>query len=81
MSSGAAGFSHSRLFYIKDNISNYRFSILPASPVECQQQHSDFSLVAVNEETIPTYGKRSLTLNCGEPSGGYLLSLMYIFPL
>ena len=54
---GAAGLSHSRLLYIKDNISNYRFlidtgaevSVLPASPAECRQQHSDFSLVAVNQ--------------------------------
>ena len=41
---GAAGLSHSRLFYITDNISHHHFlidtgaevSVLSASPAECQ---------------------------------------------
>ena len=70
---GVAGLSHSRLFYITDTISNYRFlidtgaevSVLPATCSERRQQNADFNLVAVNGGTIPTFGKRSLTLNLG----------------
>ena len=40
-------------------------SVLPTSPAECRQQRTDFSLVAVNGATIPTYEKHSLTLNLG----------------
>ena len=69
---GTAGLSHSHLFYITDNISHHRFlidtgaevSVLPAL-AERRQQRTDFSLVAVNGATIPTYGKHSLTLNLG----------------
>ena len=65
--------SHSRLFYITDTISNYRFlidtgtevSVLPATSAEHRQQQADFSLVAVNGASIPTFGKRSVTLNLG----------------
>ena len=73
MATGAAGLSHSRLFYITDRVSAYRFlidtgaevSVVPPSPAERQQHCTDFSLVAVNGVTIHTYGKRSLTLNVG----------------
>ena len=66
---GVAGLSHSRLFYITDTISNYRFlietgvevSILPATSAERRQQQADFSLVAVNGASMSTFGKRSLT--------------------
>ena len=70
---GVAGLSHSRLFYITDTISNYRFlidtgaevSVLPATSAECRQQQADFSLVAINGASIPTFGKCSLTSNLG----------------
>jgi len=70
MATGAAGLTHSRLFYITDSVSNYRFlidtgaevSVLPPSSTERQQRCNDFSLVAVNGAI---YGKRSLTLNLG----------------
>ena len=74
MVTGDAGLTtHSRLFYITDRISTHRFlidtgaevSVLPPSPVECQQLCTDCSLVAVNRATILTYGKHSLTLNLG----------------
>ena len=70
---GIAGLSHSRLFYITDTIYNHRFlidtgaevSILPATSVERRQQQADFSLVAVNGASIPTFGKCSISLNLG----------------
>ena len=68
-----AGLSHSRLFYITDTISNYHFlidtsmevSVLPATSAEHWEQQADFNLVTVNGASIPTFGKRSLTLNLG----------------
>ena len=70
---GVAGLSHSCLFYITDTIFNYHFlidtgaevSVLPAMSAECWQQQADFNLVAVNGASIPTFEKRSLTLNLG----------------
>ena len=55
---GVAGLSHSRLFYITD-------TVLPSTSSERPQKNTDFTLVAVNGATIPTYGKCSLTLNLG----------------
>ena len=40
-------------------------SVLSATSAECQQQQADINLVAVNGVSIPTFGKRSLTLNLG----------------
>ena len=40
-------------------------SVLPSTSSERQQKNTDFTLVAVNGATIPTFGKRSLTLNLG----------------
>ena len=73
MVTGTVGLPHSCLFYITDRVSNYRFlidtsaevSVLPPSTAEHQQQHINFTLVAVNGATISTYGKRYLTLNLG----------------
>ena len=70
---GVVGLSHSCLFYITDIVSNYRFlvdtsaevSVLPSTSSERQQKNTDFTLVAVNRATIPTFGKCSLTLNLG----------------
>jgi len=91
MATGAAGLTHSRLFYITDSVSNYRFlidtgakvSVLPPSSTEQQQRCNDFSLVAVNGANITTYGKRSLTLNLGLRvfRWVYLLLLTCRFPL
>ena len=40
-------------------------SVLPATSTERRLQQADINLVAVNGGSIPTFGKRSLTLNMG----------------
>lgn len=40
-------------------------SVLPPSPTDRKRSHSDLTLQAVNNTTIPTFGTRSLTLNLG----------------
>ncbi len=62
----------SRLFYIKDRLSGFKFlvdtgaavSVIPPSSSE-RSHESGISLEAVNHTSIPTYGSRSLTLDLG----------------
>lgn len=72
MATGVAGLSSCRLLYVTDHTNSLSFlidtgaevSVLPASSTDrkCQQ---DFSLCAVNNTSIATFGKRSLTVNLG----------------
>lgn len=69
----ATGLQPSCLFYVNDHYTGLRFlvdtsaqvSIMIPSPEERATPHSNFTLQAVNNTTIPTYGTRSLTLNRG----------------
>ena len=64
--------AHSRLFYITDKLTSHRFlidtgaevSVIP--PSQSDQEHKqDLVLLAANNTSITTYGRRSLTLNLG----------------
>ena len=67
------GLPMSRLFYITDTITGIRFlvdtgaevSVIPPSPTKRHKQPDLLTLQAVNNTSIKTYGKRSLTLNLG----------------
>ena len=68
-----AGLSPSRLFYITDKPTGIRFlvdtgaevSVLPPSRTERRRQADHLTLQAVNNTSIATYGKKSLTLDFG----------------
>lgn len=70
---GVAGPVPSRLFYIMDKVTGTRFlvdtgsevSVIPPSPAARKHPPDKLTLTAVNDTPIPTYGKRSLTLNFG----------------
>ena len=70
---GATGLSHSRLFYVSDKHSNTHFlvdtgsevSVIPPTPADRRRSPDPLALSAVNNTSIHTYGKRSLTLNLG----------------
>ena len=70
---GATGLSHSRLFYITDKVTGTRFlvdtgsevSVVPPSLPDRRHPPDSLTLTAVNNTSISTYGKRSLTLNLG----------------
>ena len=69
---GAAGPSHSRLFYIQDTHTTQflvdtgsEVSVIPPSASDCKHPPDRLTLLAVNNTPISTYGKRSLTLNLG----------------
>ena len=71
----ATGLQPSHLFYVTDHSTGLRFlvdtgaeiSVIPPSRTERKHliQQDDFSLQAVNNTAIATYGRRSLTLNLG----------------
>ena len=69
----ASGLQPSRLFYVTDRSTGFSFlvdtcaevSIIPPSRNEKAHRHDNFSLQAVNNTTITTYGTRSLTLYLG----------------
>ena len=70
----AAGLSHpSRLFYVSDRSTGFRFlidtgaevSVVPPLCTECSRRCEDFTLQAVNHVEIVTYGMCSLTFNLG----------------
>ena len=61
------------LFFITDNNSAHRFlidtgakvSVMPPTRTDRKHPQEGCNLLAVNGSSIPTYGKRSLTLNLG----------------
>ena len=73
LATGVAGLTHSRLFYVSDKHTNTRFlvdtgsevSIVPPIPADLRHSPDPLTLIAVNNTSIHTYGKRSLTLNLG----------------
>ena len=70
---GVPGPPHSRLFYVSDRTTHTRFlvdtgsevSAIPPSLADRQRTPDNLTLMAVNDTSIRTYGKRSLTLNLG----------------
>ena len=73
MATGVTGQAQSRLFYVCDNNTHTRFlidtgsevSVLPPSPADYRHLPDKLTLIAVNDTPIPTFGKRSLTLDLG----------------
>lgn len=69
----ATGLTFSRLFYVADKSTGLRFlvdtgaevSVVPPSRDERRSQPDHLVLQAVNNTSIATYGKRSLTLDLG----------------
>ena len=72
MATGAVGLNCSRLFYIHDKSTGFRFlvdtgaevSVVPPSRAD-RKQRGNFCLQAVNRTDIATYGLRSLSLDLG----------------
>ena len=70
---GVTGQTQSRLFYVCDSSTHTRFlidtgsevSVLPPSPSDRRHLPDKLTLTAVNDTPIPTFGKRSLTLDLG----------------
>ena len=70
---GVTGLLPSRLFYIMDKSSSYRFlidtgaeiSVIPPSHSDRKYRQEGCNFLAVNGSIIATYGKRSLTLDLG----------------
>ena len=68
---GAAGLLPSRLFYVTDNASGTRIlidtgsevSVMPPPHTDHKHKQDTFTLQAVNNTTIATFGTRLLTLN------------------
>lgn len=68
-----AGPTISRLFYVADKVTGIRFlvdtgsevSVIPPSLSDRRHPPDKLTLTAVNNTSISTYGKRSLTLNLG----------------
>ena len=73
VATGTTSLLPSHLFFITDDNSAYRFlvdtgaevSVLPPTHTDRKHPQEGFNLLAVNGSSIPTYGKRSLTLNLG----------------
>ena len=74
MAASDVGLNSSRLFHVQDRLSGRHFlvdtgaevSIIPPSLSDCtSHRHSPFSLQAINNTNISTYGVRSLTLDLG----------------
>ena len=73
MATGVTGQAQSRLFYVCDNNTHTHFlidtgsevSVLPPSPSDRRHLPDKLTLTAVNDTPIPTFGKRSLTLDLG----------------
>ena len=72
MATGVAGLTTCRLLHVTDHTNKLSFlvdtgaevSVIPASRADRKHQQ-DFSLSAVNNTSIATFGKRSLSLNLG----------------
>ena len=72
MATGVAGLTPCRLLHVTDHTNKLSFlvdtgaevSVIPASRADRKRQQ-DFSLSAVNNTSIATFGKRSLSLNLG----------------
>ena len=70
---GVAGLSPSRLFYISDCSTNLNFlvdtgaeaSVIPPTRTNRSNRQDGLTLQAVNNTSIPTYGKHSLSLDFG----------------
>lgn len=70
---GTSGFTTSRLFYVRDTHTNARFlvdtgsevSVIPPTIADRRHSYDALTLTAVNNTSIRTYGRRSLTLNLG----------------
>ncbi len=68
-----AGRNNSRLFFVSDVTTGLKFlvdtgaeiSVIPPSQFERNNPPNSFQLQAVNNSPIPTFGKRSLSLNIG----------------
>ena len=73
MATGVAGLSPSHLFYISDRSTNLNFlvntgaevSVIPPTCTDRSNRQDGLTLQAVNNTSIPTYGKRSLSLDLG----------------
>ena len=73
VATGTTSLLPSHLFFITDNNSAYRFlvdtgaevSVLRPTRTDRKHPQEGCNLLAVNGSSIPTYGKRSLTLNLG----------------
>ena len=71
MVTGVAGLSPSHLFYISDRSTNLNFlvdtgagvSVIPPTRTDWSNRQDGLTLQAVNNTSIPTYGKRSLSLD------------------
>lgn len=83
-----AGLSPSLLFYITDKLTGARFlvntgaevSVIPSSQVEQRKGADHLTLQAINNTSIPTYGKKNWILDCVEHFAGYLRSQMLNTP-
>ena len=70
---GTSGLTTSRLFYVRDTHTNARFlvdtgsevSVIPPTIADRRHSYDALTLTAVNNTSIRTYGRRSLTLNLG----------------
>ena len=70
---GTPGPTTSRLFYVRDTHTNTRLlvdtgsevSVIPPTNADRRHSHDALTLTAVNNTSIRTYGRRSLTLNLG----------------
>ena len=68
-----SGLIASRLFYVRDTHTNTRFlvdtgsevSVIPPTIADHRHSYDALTLTAVNNTSIHTYGRRSLTLNLG----------------
>ena len=82
MATGVTGRAQSRPFYVCDNNTHTHFlidtgsevSVLPPSPSDRRHLPNKLTLTAVNDTPIPTFGKRSLTLDLGSFSWIFIVA-------
>jgi len=73
VATSATGLQPSRLFHVNDKATGICFlvdtgaevSVIPPSRTDCRNLQGNFTLQAVNNTAIATYGTRSLTLDLG----------------
>ena len=73
MATSATGLQPSRLFHVNDKATGTRFlvdtgaevSVIPPSRTDRRNLQGNFTLQAVNNTAIATYGTRSLTIDLG----------------
>ena len=73
MATSVPGQKPSRLFYVTDSLTGLRFlvdtgaeiSVVPPSALDCKHCNDSFSLQAVNNTLIATYGTQLHTVNIG----------------